>query len=267
MILLGLRHGLEAKDQGLPEIVYKGQDLLRRFAACHGTTSCREIRRHARVPLRCIGVVRQAPALCAQTICSDCTGSISDEQKLAYGRLYSHWVDKQFHCAHAVFHHLGHPVPPTQELLRGTSGLMGGTVFTGMTCSALTAGVMALGLALGEIENSRLRVLRMIGMMAIGGEALADNVNAFNRTINLGHRLSQWFAAEFGSTQCRVITQCDFSTTEGVGRYIEGGGTARCSAIAQSVAHRVQGMVQSVHAAGSVQRRVTTTARAAPPVP
>jgi hypothetical protein len=120
---------------------------------------------------------------------------------------------------------------------------MGGTVFAGITCSASTAGVMALGLALAEIENSRLRVLAMIATMAIGGDALADKVNAFNKIINLAHALSRWFAAEFGSTQCRVITQCDFSTTEGVRRYIETGGTARCSAIAQSVGRRVQGMV------------------------
>lgn len=44
LVLLGLRHGLEAKDQGLPVIVYEGHDLLRRFAACHSTTLCREIR-------------------------------------------------------------------------------------------------------------------------------------------------------------------------------------------------------------------------------
>jgi C_GCAxxG_C_C family probable redox protein len=252
LVLLGLRHGLEAKDQGLPVVVYKGHDLLRRFAACHGTTSCREIRGQDRVPLRCIGVIREASALCAETICSDCTGSISGEQKEAYARLYAHWEEKGFHCAHAVFHQLGHGMPASQELLDGSSGFLGGTVFTGMTCSALTAGVMALGLALGEIENSRLRVLRMIGTMAIGGDALADKVNAFNKIINLGHALSQWFAGEFGSTQCRVITQCDFSTKDGVGRYIESGGTARCTTIAQSVAHRVQGMVQSIDAARSV---------------
>jgi hypothetical protein len=128
---------------------------------------------------------------------------------------------------------------------------MGGTVFTGLTCSALTAGVMALGLALGEIENSRLRVLRMIGTMAVGGDAFADKLNAFSRIMNLGHDLSQWFAAEFGSTQCRAITQCDFSTTEGARRYVEGGGTARCSAIAQSVARRVRSMVAARCAFGA----------------
>jgi C_GCAxxG_C_C family probable redox protein len=245
LVLLGLRHGLEAKGDLLPEIVYKGHDLLRRFAACHGTTLCRQIRGHARVPLRCVGVVRQAPGLCAQTMCSDCKGSISDDRKEAYARLYANWVEQGFHCAHAVFRRLGNAIPVTQDLLNGSSGFMGGTVFTGMTCSALTAGVMALGLALGEIENSRLRVLRMIATMAIGGAAFADKLNAFNKIMNLGALLSQWFAGEFGSTQCRAITHCDFSTPQGVRHYIESGGTLRCSAIAQSVAHKVQSIVTS----------------------
>ncbi len=35
-------------------------------------------------------------------------------------------------------------------MLDATSPFIGGTVLTGMTCSALTAGVMALGVAVGE---------------------------------------------------------------------------------------------------------------------
>jgi hypothetical protein len=115
-------------------------------------------------------------------------------------------------------------------------------VFTGMTCSALTAGVMALGLMHGEIEDSHLRVLRMIGKMAVRADAFADDVNAFNRTMNLGHRLARWFKGEFGSIQCRAITQCDFSTAEGVRRYIDEGQTARCSAMAGRVALKVLSM-------------------------
>jgi hypothetical protein len=118
-----------------------------------------------------------------------------------------------------------------------------------MTCSALAAGVMALGLRLGRIETSHLRVLHMVGLMAVRGDAFADDVNAFNKTMNLGNRLAQWFTAEFGSTQCRVITQCDFSTTEGVQRYIDDGGTVRCSAMAQSVASRVLSVIQSADTA------------------
>jgi hypothetical protein len=244
LVLLGLRYGQEKPVQGLPIVVYKGHDVLRRFAACQGTTACREIRGDARVPVRCIGVARQAPVLCAACIGADCTAAISPAQQEAFRRLYAHWLEQEFHCAHAVFHHLEDTIPVSEDLLNGASGFMGGTVFTGMTCSALTAGVMVLGLMLAEIENSHLRVLRMIGTMAIRGDAFNDDLNAFSKIMNLGNRLAQWFTTEFGSTQCSAITQCDFSTTEGVQRYIDGGGTARCGAIAQSVALRVRSMIE-----------------------
>lgn len=52
---------------------------------------------------------------------------------------------------------------------------------------------MPLGVAVGEIERSRLRVLRMIGKVAAGADAFADDVNKFNRTMNLGHQLPKWF--------------------------------------------------------------------------
>ena len=252
LVLLGLRYGQEKPVGGLPVVVYKGHDFLQRFVDSQGTTACREILGHARVPVRCIGVVREAPVLCAQCIGAECTAAISTAQQEAFGRLHTHWLEQRFHCAHAVFSHLGDVLPVTQELLNGSSGFMGGMVFTGMTCSALTAGVMALGLMLGEIENSRLRVLRMLGKMAIRGDAFADNVNAFNKIMNLGHRLSHWFTDEFGSTQCGAITQCDFSTVEGVQRYIDDGDTARCDAIAQSVAARVLSMIQPTDTAESV---------------
>jgi len=250
LVLLGLRYGLEAGPHGLPVVVYKGHDLLQRFSAAEGTMRCRDIRGRARVPIRCVGVVSRAPALCARTLCGDCGGSISDERAQTYALLHSHWVAQSFHCAHTVFSNLGERIRVSEDLLDGTFGFMGGMVFTGMTCSALTAGVMALGLALGEIENSRLRVLRMIGTMAVGGEAFADERNKFNRIMNLGHRLSQWFAAEFGGTQCRAITQREFSTPLGVGRYIESDGTARCRAMARSVAHRVAGLIGPDDAVG-----------------
>jgi C_GCAxxG_C_C family probable redox protein len=248
LVVLGLRYGREQTAQGLPVAVYKGRHLLRRFAGCQGTTSCRDILGNARVPLRCIGVVMQAPLLCAESCGADCTAALSAAQQEAFRRLYDSWRANEFHCAHAVFHHLQGTVPVGEELLNASSGFIGGTAFAGMTCSALVAGVMALGLMLGQIENSHLRVLRMIGLMAVRGDAFADDVNAFNRTMNLGNCLSQWFTAEFGSNQCAAITQCDFSTAEGVRRYVEGGGTARCSAIAERVACRVRDMLQTADA-------------------
>ena len=73
LVLLGLRYGQEKPVQGLPVVVHKGHDHLRRFVDSQGTTACREILGNARVPVRCIGVTRQAPVLCAETIGADCT--------------------------------------------------------------------------------------------------------------------------------------------------------------------------------------------------
>ena len=249
LVVLGLRHGEEPMVRGLPVVVYKGHHHLRRFAECQGTTACRGILGNARLPLRCIGVITQAPILCAESCSADCTSAISAPQQEAFRRLYAYWCENEFHCAHTVFHHLADTIPVSEDLLNGSSGFVGGTLFTGMTCSALAAGVMALGLRLGRIETSHLRVLHMVGLMAVRGDAFADNVNAFNKTMNLGNRLAQGFTAEFGSTQCRAITQCDFSTTEGVQRYIDDGGAARCSALAQSIAHRVLSVIQSADTA------------------
>ena len=103
---------------------------------------------------------------------------------------------------------------------------------------------MALGSALGKIENSRARVLRMIGTMAVGGNALADELNAFNPVMNLGHTLAKWFKGEFGSTRCRELTGCDFASTEDVREYIATDGTTRCTEIARRVAARVADLVE-----------------------
>lgn len=250
LLLLGLRHGLEPDADGLPAVIAEGRDLLQRFASFEGSTSCRQIRGHARLPLRCIGVVREAPVLCAQSQCGGSAGALTSEQRQALRHLYADWRARDFHCARSVLRHLLGTVAVDEQVLDTGSAFMGGTVFTGQTCSALTAGVMALGLATGRIESSRLRVLRMIATMAVGGDAFADRLNAFNPTMNLGHRLARWFAAEFGSTQCRDITRCVFAGLDDVNRYVEGGGTSRCMALAERVARKVQELVAPVVAAG-----------------
>jgi hypothetical protein len=249
LMFLGLRHAHDPLDRGVPAVVYKGHDLLRRFTSCHGTALCREIRGDARVPLRCVGVVRRAPEAYGQTLIEDCGDAIPDESRQAFARLNAHFTEHGFHCARTTLEQLPPTVAADEALRDATSGFLGGTVFTGRTCGALTAGVLALGAALGRIEHSRLRVLRMIGLMAVGGDAFADDRNAFNRTMNLGHRLSRWFAGEFGSTQCRTITGCDFATTAGVRAYVEGGQVAWCIDIAQRVARRVGEIGEEARAA------------------
>lgn len=245
LAVIGLRHGRDEMADGLPVAVEKGCDLLQRFEAAHGTTQCGVIYGDARLPLKCVGVVRQAPSMCAQCLAAKGGGdTLRPLTREAYRDLYTHWQERGFHCADAVFDQLGGRTVPPGELRDATTAFMGGTLFTGMTCATLTAGVMALGLALGKIENSRARVLRMLGTMAVGGNAFADELNAFNPVMNLGHSLAGWFKREFGSTQCRELTGCDFASPAHVREYIASDGTTRCTEIAERVAARVAELIE-----------------------
>ena len=113
----------------------------------------------------------------------------------------------------------------------------------GQTCSAFTAGVMAIGLKAGEIENSYLRVIRLLAIMTAGGNAFDERINKFNRSMNRGYTLSTWFVKEFGSTHCQAITQCDFSSPAGVRNYVESDCITKCRKITEKVAGRVQQML------------------------
>ena len=244
LIQLGLEHGLSAKHDGLPTVIYAGHDYLQRFRKCNNSLLCKEILGDRRVPLPCIKVARHAPELYRQTDCNDNTEAISGETREAFRLLYFHLSANDFHCAHAVLKHVGDTIPVTRELLDGTSGFIGGTVFKGLTCSALTAGLMAVGLKLGEIEDSYLRVIRMLATMIVGGNALADHMNKFNRLLNIGHRMSKWFKKEFGSTLCREVTQCDFSSLGNVHRYIEMDTVTTCKVIAEKVARQAERIIK-----------------------
>jgi hypothetical protein len=244
LIQFGLEHGLSAKHDRLPTVIYAGHDYLHRFQKCNNSLLCQDILGNRRVPLPCIKVARHAPELFKQTDFTDNTEAISGETREAFHLLYSHLSANGFHCAHAVLNHLSNTIPVTQELLDGTSGFIGGTVFKGLTCSAFTAGLMAVGLKLGEIEDSYLRVTRMLATMIAGGNALADHMNKFNRLLNIGNRMSKWFKKEFGSTLCREVTQCDFSSLGDVHGYIEKGSLTTCKIIAEKVARQAEMIIK-----------------------
>lgn len=238
MVLLGLRHARDPAIAGLPVVVHRGHVLLQSFRERHGSTSCRDILGDARLPLPCVGVVRVAPERCL-AVDSDGGSTVAGERLEAYVRLHGHLVRNGFHCAHEVLQHAPAALTGERNLAAATEAFVGGTAFAGMTCSALAAGVMLIGLAFGEVENSRPRVLRMVATMAVGGNAFSNDLNAFNRAMNLGHELARWFEGAFGSTQCREVTGCDFATLAEVERYVEGGTLRRCRDICRAVAARV----------------------------
>src|SRR5512140_1988472 len=244
LVVLGLRQGLNEKQAGLPLIFDQGHAYWQRFFDKNSAWSCKSIQ-NPRFPVRCIHAVRHSPELLAEVLASDNRSAIPAEQRQAYCHLYAHMEKNHFHCAHAVFQNLCGDHPVNLKLLDATSAFMGGTLFKGMTCGAFTAGVMAIGLKLGEIENSYLRVTRMLATMVTGGNAFTDEMNKFNPAINAAHRLSKWFRGEFGSTQCQAVTQCDFSCMEGVKKYISTDGIHGCRKIAKMVAERVQSLLAS----------------------
>ncbi len=244
LIQFGLVHGLSAKHDGLPSVIYAGHDYDQIFRMCNNSLLCKEILGDRRVPLPCIKVVRHAPELYRQTDLNDNIKAISGETREAYHLLYSHLSANGFHCAHAVLRYLGDTIPVARELLDGTSGFIGGTVFKGLTCSAFTAGLMAVGLKLGEIEDSFPRVVRMLATMIAGGNALADHMNKFNRVMNIGNRMSKWFKKEFGSTLCHEVTKCDFSSLGDIHRYIENGSLTTCKIIAEKVARQAEMIIK-----------------------
>jgi hypothetical protein len=244
LIQFGLDHGLSAKQDDLPMVIYAGQDYFQRFRACNNGLFCKEILGDRRIPLPCIKVVRHAPELFKQTNLSEDTRAVSVETKEAYRHIYSHFSGNGFHCAHSVLKNLSDTIPVTQELLDATSGFIGGTAFKGITCSAFTAGLMAVGLKLGEIEDSYVRVMRMLTIMGVGGNAFSDHLNKFNRVMNLGNRMSKWFENEFGSTLCHEITQCDFTSAEDVHRYIEKDTISTCKIISEKVAVQAKRIIE-----------------------
>lgn len=191
LVLIGLTHRRDEVAGGLPVAVEKGHDPLRGFEALHGTTECRAILGDARLPLRCVGVVRQSPSMCAQRLAARNGAALAPATRDACRELYAHW--------------------------------------------------------------------RMLGTMAVGRNALADELNAFNPVMNLGHELAKWFEGEFGSTQCRALTGCDFASTEEVREYIATDGTARCTRIARQVAARVADLVELSPAAGNGPATASTT--------
>ena len=249
LAVMGTQHGLREVDRGLPVIFDRGHALCRDFLACQGTLQCREIRTKDGFPRQCIGPVLRSAELWRGALDDARSDAIPEGTRAGYSRLYSHFVENEFHCAQAVLSHLGYSPAEHRELFDATSAFMGGTLFMGRTCSALTAGVMAIGLKDGEIEDSRLRVARLLAIMTVGGDAFGDHLNKFNASMNRGNRLAKWFASEFGSTQCRKITGCDFSTSEGVSGYIDSDQITRCREIGCRVAEQVELML----AVGSVE--------------
>jgi hypothetical protein len=248
LVLLGLGSDPAVDRDGLPLAIARGQAHVRRFVERRSTPFCREIRGEKNRLLPCIKAVLDSPGIYGAAA-TDALGEAGpDVRREAHLLLVSESGRRGFHCARAVLDRLPGIESEYPELRKSTAAFFGGTACLGWTCGALTAGIMILGRRLAEIENSYLRVLRMIVLMKTGGDAFADRINAFNVTMNLGNRLARWFEAEYGGTLCRGITGTDFSTLSGARLFLDRRAAA-CEAIAGKVAVKVEEMLAAAEAA------------------
>ncbi len=172
LVILGLRHGLREMRHGLPLIFDLGYAYYQRFFNENAASFCSVIQ-NPRFPVGCIHAVRHSPELLAETIDCDHRPAIPAKQREAYSCLYGSMKQCNFHWRVCCISAIGDTIPVDQELIDASSAFIGGTLFKGITCSAYTAGVMAIGMKLGEIENSYLRVTRMLALMMSGGDTFS----------------------------------------------------------------------------------------------
>ena len=108
--------------------------------------------------------------------------------------------DSGFNCAESVLLALSEEFRQTNIVIpRIATGFGAGVSRSGNVCGALSGAVMAIGLRIGcdKAEEKEKR------------NAAYENVQ----------RMIEAFGKEFGSTQCRKLTQCDLQTQEGQEEY------------------------------------------------
>ena len=248
LMYLGLTPGMDEKVENIPLLIHVGRNYLGAFQSIHGSLRCDGINTPESGMQACMEAVCSAKGLVSGTKRSIGADLLPADLSKEYERLLDVFQDTSFHCAHSVLSGVSDLIDYDMTIVDATRGFIGGTVFAGLTCGAFTAGVVAIGAAIGEIEDSIPRVLRMMWMMKNGRDALADDVNAFNRPMNTGTALGEWFTERFGSTQCREIAGADLSMSPGVQAYRGGDTVHRCRNIAAKTAEKVRELISSAQA-------------------
>ena len=262
VMMLGLKYGYDILNNGKkPDsgIISMGQAYLNRFRPTYGGLECREISRvnydekqnvkknALGASPRCFKAICGSPVLLMDMMdgkSKDTPSAVDSERLKAHAKLLELYRTQKFHCSQSVLHALDDVTEGNENILRASWGFMGGTLMQGMTCSALTGGVVALGLKFGEIEDSYLRVMRWTLQSLIDGDIKREDLNKFNRSMNISGVLAEWFEQEFGSTRCRELTQTDFNTEAGVDSYISEQRLDQCRALAEKTVEKVREIIR-----------------------
>ena len=222
------------------DIICKAQSYVNEFNSLNGTTICSRIRQKSNSA--CMKTIRTFYKPFSDAVSSPVI--LSNETKESYSLLLKTFDDSKFHCAQNVLKNLNSNFLITKELIDVSWAFIGGIALLNRTCGALTGGVLAISSATAKIENSYSRVARMNRLLRNeNNEAMNDEINNFNKSINYSEELGHWFRNEFGSTTCSDIWRLKFSVKNDVEKFISGHCMLQCSYITKKVAQKVSGMI------------------------
>jgi hypothetical protein len=240
LMFMGYQQGHLSSLAAKLDYILASQKYIQEFSEYYDSTICGKIR-------------KDGPVSCIRNMCTihkplarakESSEQLSSEAKESYSRLLRAFDMHNFHCAHSVLHDLRHNLVISRELLDSSWIFVGGLAMLNRTCGALAAGVVALGALTAKTEYSYIRVVRMNRLlMQEDARAMNEDINNFNRCINLSEELGTWFRSEFGFVSCRDIWGYDFSKLNDTEKYLAGYCMNHCAHIAQKVAQRVSKMI------------------------
>lgn len=240
LIFMGYQHDNPKDISEKLEIICRARYYVNEFTRFNGATSCSMIRQKG-MPA-CMKAVRNFNRLF--TNATSAPVNLTTEEKESFSLLLKSFDANKFHCACNVLNSLNKSFPVKDDLYNSSLIFVGGIALLNRTCDALTAGVLALSSATARIENSYSRVARMNRLLRQKSpEAMDEEINNFNRSINLSEELGIWFRREFGSTNCFDIWRLDFSKIKNTERYLADNCMLQCRYVADKVAEKVLSMI------------------------
>jgi C_GCAxxG_C_C family probable redox protein len=244
VMVMGLEFGYDYKKGEVPKVLSYGLQHVKNFKAEHGSLMCGQIQRSSEDA--CKNVIATAPYICLECLKSEEPPFQMEHQaKEAYIKILNTFGNNSFHCSQSVLRNLSDIIEINEKVLSASYGFMGGTLLQGLTCGALTAGVLAIGAKFGEIEDSYQRVIRMFRMIKKDKDFMKPEVNKFHTAIMIGNVYGEWFIKEFGSSQCRDITQCDFALPQDADRYINDNKIEYCKNITEKAVIKLREILKT----------------------
>ena len=127
-----------------------------------------------------------------------------------------------YHCAECVLMALAESRGIQSDLIpRIATSFSGGIADTGGMCGAVSGAIMSFGLVAGR-------------------DAPTDpSENCFA----LARQFMDRFEARYGSLSCRVLTDCDLTSAEGLRRFFDSGAEMRCEAFVSGAVNIAQDLI------------------------